>query len=136
MLTLDHVGFAVENLALAAADLSLRLGVPAGAVESIAADGIEVSFLDLGPQSVELLAPTRPDSSISRFLGRRGPGLHHVAYLVDDIREELGRWQELGAQLIDREPRVGSRGRLVAFVHPATENGVLTELVQVRREPA
>jgi len=132
-LTLDHIGLAVEDLPSAAAELSRRLGVPAGPPERIGADGIEVSFLEMGQQSVELLAPTGPESSIARFLARRGPGIHHVAFRVHDIRSELSRWEELGARLIDVEPRLGSRGRLVAFIHPATENGVLTELVQVQK---
>lgn len=127
---LDHLGIAVSDVREAAADLEARLGAGPGRPEQIEPDGIWALFLDLGGQAVELLSPVRPDSSISRFLERRGEGLHHVAYRVTDIERELRRWERLGAQLIDSEPRPGSRGRLVAFVHPRTEHGVLTELVQ------
>lgn len=133
-LQLDHVAIAVRDLPAATAALAARLGVVAGPVERVEPDGIDATFLQLGGQSLELLSPTRPDSKVARFLERRGEGLHHLAYRVDDIFRELRGWAERGAELIDPEPRPGSRGRLVAFIHPATEHGVLTELVQAPRE--
>ncbi|EQD78989.1 methylmalonyl-CoA epimerase, partial [mine drainage metagenome] len=79
----------------------------------------------------ELLGSTRSDSTVARFLERRGEGLHHLAYQVLDIEAELARWRALGAELIDQRPRLGSRGHLVAFIHPRSARGVLTELCQV-----
>jgi methylmalonyl-CoA/ethylmalonyl-CoA epimerase len=134
-LQLDHVAIAVRDLPAATAALAGRLGVAAGPVERVEPDGIDATFLQLGSQSLELLSPARSDSKIARFLDRRGEGLHHLAYLVDDIVQELRSWSERGAELIDPEPRPGSRGRLVAFIHPATEHGVLTELVQAPAQP-
>ncbi|MHB1501464.1 MAG: VOC family protein [Candidatus Dormibacteria bacterium] len=131
---LDHVGIAVHDLGAAAQALAGRLGVAAPPPERVEPDGIEAVFLDLGGPALELLGSTRPDSRIARFLERRGEGVHHLAYGVDDIASELRRWSEQGAELIDQAPRPGSRGRLVAFLHPATELGVLTELVQLPKD--
>src|SRR5439155_2377673 len=94
-------------------------------------DGIEAAMIDLGSTHVELISPTRPDSAISRFLEKRGAGMHHVAYRVDDIRQALAELRAGGASLLDEEPRVGMMGHLVAFLHPRSTGGVLTELVQV-----
>ena len=79
---------------------------------------------------IELLEPLTPESPIGRFLDKRGPGIHHIAVRVDDIRAALGQLKEKGARLIDETPRIGSRGCLVAFIHPSSTNGVLLELVQ------
>ena len=133
---LDHVGIAVHDLGAAAPALAARLGVAAPPPERVERDGIEAVFLNLGGPSLELLGSTRQDSRIARFLERRGEGIHHLAYGVEDIASELRRWREQGAELIDPEPRPGSRGRLVAFLHPASEFGVLTELVQMPKEEA
>jgi methylmalonyl-CoA epimerase len=93
-------------------------------------DGIEAAMLDIGSTHVELIAPTRPDSTIAAFLEKRGDGLHHVAYRVADIRRALQQLREGGARLLDEEPRMGVMGHLVAFVHPKAFAGVLTELVE------
>lgn len=130
-LRIDHVGIAVSDLGKAVADFSSRMGVDPESREEVPADGIVAVFFSLGAESVELLGSTRSDSAIGRFLERRGEGMHHVAYLVDDIESELRRWQAGGSQLIDSTPRMGSRGRLVAFIHPSSEHGVLTELCQL-----
>lgn len=128
---IDHVGLAVADLEAAVRFYQRLLGAPAAHGEEVAADGVRAVFFDLGPSSLELLGSTRPDSSVARFLERRGEGLHHLAYLVRDIEAELTRWRERGAELIDERPRVGARGRLVAFIHPKSVGGVLTELCQV-----
>ena len=127
---IDHVGIAVADLDAALLRYQELLGVVASTRRTMEKDGIEAAMLDLGGTHVELVAPSRPDSSISRFLEKRGEGMHHVAYRVDDIRAALADLKAQGAQLIDEEPRVGVMGHLVAFVHPRAFQGVLTELVQ------
>jgi len=93
-------------------------------------DGIEAAFLRTGDDEVELMSATSPDSPVGKFLAKRGPGLHHVAYGVTDIAEALAEARDAGLELIDSEPRMGMHGSLIAFVHPKSLGGVLTELVQ------
>lgn len=133
---IDHVGLAVADLGAAVAFYQRLLGVPPSHREEVAQDGVATVFFDLGPSSLELLGSTRQDSSVARFLERRGPGLHHLAYLVSDLEAELATWQSRGAELIDQQGRPGARGRLVAFIHPKSAGGVLTELCQLRDGPA
>jgi methylmalonyl-CoA/ethylmalonyl-CoA epimerase len=127
---IDHVGIAVANMDAALERYQQLLGVRPSVRRVMEKDGIEAAMLDLGSTHVELVAPTRPDSAISKFLERRGEGMHHVAYRVDDIRAALASLRVQGAQLLDEEPRVGVMGHLVAFVHPKATLGVLTELVE------
>jgi len=89
-----------------------------------------VAMLAIGDTHVELLEPLSPESPVGRFLSKRGPGIHHIAVEVKDIRASLAEFKQRGARLIDETPRVGARGCLVAFIHPATTNGILLELVQ------
>lgn len=131
---IDHVGLAVSDLDAAAAFYERFLGAPPAHREGVPSDGVRTIFFDLGPSSLELLGSTRSDSSIARFLEKRGEGLHHLAYLVSDIEAELSRWRERGAELIDEKGRPGARGRLVAFIHPKSAGGVLTELCQLMDE--
>lgn len=131
---IDHVGLAVADLEAAAAFYERFLGAAPAHREEVSSDGVRTIFFDLGPSSLELLGSTRSESSIERFLAKRGEGLHHLAYLVSDIEAELARWRERGAELIDEQPRPGARGRLVAFIHPKSVGGVLTELCQLRDE--
>jgi len=128
----DHVGIAVRRLD--AALVTYRsMGLAPESIETLASLGVRAAFLPAGDLSIELLEPLTPDGVIARFLERRGEGLHHVAFRVPDIRGELERLREAGMRLVDEEPRVGARGRLVAFVHPSSVHGVLVELVQERR---
>jgi methylmalonyl-CoA epimerase len=127
---IDHVGIAVSDMDAAIARYQQLLGVAPSVRKVMERDGIEAAMLDLGSTHVELVAPTREDSAISRFLEKRGEGMHHVAYRVDDIRAALADARDHGAQLLDPEPRVGVMGHLVAFIHPTATLGVLTELVQ------
>ena len=127
---IDHVGIAVANMDAAVERYQQLLGVGPSVRKVMEKDGIEAAMLDLGSTHVELVAATRPDSAISRFLEKRGEGMHHVAYRVDDIRAALAQAREQGAQLLDAEPRVGVMGHLVAFIHPRAALGVLTELVE------
>lgn len=131
---IDHVGLAVADLDAAVAFYTSVLGAAPSHREDVSQDGVSAVFFHVGQSSLELLASTRGDSQVARFLERRGEGLHHIAYLVDDIEAELATWRRRGAQLIDEHPRRGARGRLVAFVHPKSAHGVLTEFCQ-RAEP-
>jgi methylmalonyl-CoA epimerase len=128
--TLDHVGIAVPRLDDAIALWTVLVGAPATGREVVGSQGVEVAFIGTGTSTIELLAPTRDDSPVARFLDRRGAGLHHVAYRVDDIRAALRELASAGYELIDREPRPGAHGHQVAFVHPRSAGGVLFELVQ------
>lgn len=127
---IDHVGVATEDLEAAIALYEGSLGMPVTHRETIEAQGVEAVLLDVGEGHVELLAPLGPDTPVGKYLARRGPGLHHVAYAVSDIEETLSRLSEAGVRLIDSEPRVGIRDSRVAFVHPKAAGGVLTEIVQ------
>ena len=133
---IDHVGLAVADLDAATAFYQRLLGVPPGHREEVPPDGVTAVFFDLGPSSLELLGSTRADSSVARFLERRGEGLHHLAYRVSDIEAELASWRGRGAELIDEHPRQGARGRRVAFIHPKSAGGVLTELCQLEDSPS
>jgi methylmalonyl-CoA/ethylmalonyl-CoA epimerase len=127
---IDHVGVAVEDLDAALALYRGSLGLPLAHRETVEEQGVDAALLDVGDGHVELLAPLGPDTPVGKFLARKGPGLHHVAYAVDDVEAELARLREAGLRLIDESPRPGIRGSRVAFVHPGAVGGVLTEIVQ------
>jgi methylmalonyl-CoA epimerase len=127
---IDHVGIAVTDLDSGIARYQELLGVSPSVRKRMEKDGIEAAMLDLGSTHVELIAPIGPESAISGFLEKRGEGMHHVAYRVDDIRAALAQLRGQGARLLDEEPRVGVMGHLVAFIHPQSAGGVLTELVE------
>jgi methylmalonyl-CoA/ethylmalonyl-CoA epimerase len=126
----DHIGVAVEDLDAALALYGDTLAMPVAHREVVHEQGVEAVLLDVGENHVELLRPLGPDTPVGRFLAARGPGLHHVAYQVQDIETALERLRGEGLRLIDERPRVGIRGSLVAFLHPKASNGVLTEIVQ------
>jgi methylmalonyl-CoA/ethylmalonyl-CoA epimerase len=128
--SVDHVGVAVEDLERAIALYRETFRMPLVHRETVAEQGVEAALLDVGESHIELLRPLGPETAVGRFLARRGPGLHHVAYRVDDVERALGELAEAGMRLIDERPRRGIRGSLVAFLHPAGTGGVLTELVQ------
>jgi methylmalonyl-CoA/ethylmalonyl-CoA epimerase len=127
---IDHVGVAVEDL-----DAALRLYAESFRMElahreTVESQGVEAVLLDVGEGHVELLRPLGPDTAVGKFLARSGPGLHHVAYAVDDIDAALDDLSGAGLELIDSEPRQGIRGSRVAFLHPRSSGGVLTEIVE------
>jgi len=127
---IDHIGVAVDDLD-AAIELHTRAyGMEVVHRETVESQGVEAVLLDVGENHVELLAPLSDESPVGRFLAKRGPGLHHVAYQVADIDAALAGLRESGVRLIDEEPRVGIRRSRVAFLHPGASGGVLTELVE------
>lgn len=128
--SIDHIGVAVEDLDAALALYGESLQLPLVHRETVAEQGVEAALLDVGDGHVELLQPLGPDTAVGKFLARRGPGLHHVAYRVDDVERTLSALAAAGMRLIDERPRTGIRGSRVAFVHPASTGGVLTEIVQ------
>lgn len=127
---IDHLGVAVEDVDSALALYQGQLGMPLVHRETVSSQGVDAALLDVGDGHVELLAPLGPDTPVGKFLARRGPGLHHIAYRVDDVAATLSALAAAGLRLIDETPRVGIRGSLVAFLHPASTGGVLTEIVQ------
>ena len=129
-LPLDHVAIAVPSIAHAMPLFELLTGGHGSPSERVESQGVEVAFVGTGTGRLELLEPTAPDSPVARFLDRRGPGLHHLAYRVPDLEAALTRLKEAGIQLIDERPREGAHGRRVAFLHPRSTGGVLIELVE------
>lgn len=129
-LPLDHVGIAVRSIAEALPIFQLITGGDGSPTEQVADQGVAVAFVGSGPARLELIEPITPDSPVARFLERRGPGLHHLAYAVPDIAAALDRLRRAGIRLVDQEPRLGAHGRRVAFLHPASTGGVLIELVE------
>jgi methylmalonyl-CoA/ethylmalonyl-CoA epimerase len=127
---IDHIGVAVEELDEAVALYSERLAMPVQHRETVEEQGVEAVLLGVGQSHVELLRPLGPETAVGRFLERNGPGLHHVAYGTDDIDSALDAVREAGLRLIDERPRRGIRNSRVAFVHPRSTGGVLTELVE------
>ena len=127
---IHHVGVAVADL-----DESIRIYQSALGAELVhratnEREGLEAAFLKVGDGEVELMAPLRGDSPVGKFLAKRGPGLHHVAYAVADIDKALAGARASGVELIDSEPRIGMHGTRIAFLHPKSLGGVLTELVE------
>ncbi len=127
---LDHVGIAVNDLDAALELYRDKLGFEVSGIDEVPGFGVKVAFLPLGEGQVELVMPVTEDSAIAKFLSKRGPGFHHLCFRVDDIRAELARLEEMGIELVDKEPREGAHGTLVAFLHPKSTGGVLIELAQ------
>jgi methylmalonyl-CoA/ethylmalonyl-CoA epimerase len=127
---IDHIGVAVEDI-----DAAIDLYAGSFAMreqhrETVEEQGVEAVLLEVGDGHVELIRPLSPDSGVGKFIAKNGPGLHHVAYATDDIDSTLGKVREAGLRLIDEEPRTGIRNSRVAFLHPRSTGGVLTELVE------
>ncbi len=127
---IDHVGVATEDLEGAIALYEGSLGMAVAHRETVESQGVEAVLLDVGEGHVELLLPLGPDTPVGKYLAKKGPGLHHVAYAVSDIDETLGELKKAGVELIDSEPRQGIRDSRVAFLHPKATGGVLTEIVE------
>ena len=127
---LNHVGIAVSNLDEALKTYRSTLGLEPSYVKVVEDQKIRVASFKVGGSSIELFEPTDPTSTVAAFLAKRGEGMHHLALTVDDIRATLDSAQRAGATLIDKEPRVGAEGQLIAFLHPKSTRGTLVELCQ------
>jgi methylmalonyl-CoA epimerase len=127
---IDHIGIAVEDIDAALALYERDYAMTLVHRETVSEQGVEAVLLDVGENHIELLAPTGPDTPVGKFLAKKGPGMHHVAYQVDDIEGALASLKDAGLRLIDETPRTGIRNSRVAFLHPATAGGLLTEIVQ------
>jgi methylmalonyl-CoA/ethylmalonyl-CoA epimerase len=128
----DHIGIATHRLDEALAMWRDALGLEIDHSEEVTEQGVRIAMLPIGQSHIELLEPLSPNSPVGKFLAKRGPGIHHVAIEVTDIRAALAQLKEQGTRLIDETPRLGAGGCLVAFVHPSSVNGVLLELVERR----
>ena len=127
---IHHLGYAVEDLEAASRLYRERFGARLEEPEMVADQGVKAAMFRVGESRIELLEPTSPDTPVGKFLAKRGEGLHHVAFQVEDIEARLGELGRNGVELIDEEPRVGAGGTRMAFVHPKSVHGVLTELVE------
>ncbi len=128
---INHLGYVVEDVAAAARFYEECFGVVPDEPEEVEEQGILALMFEVGESRIELLQPTRPDSPVGKFLARRGEGFHHVAYEVDDLEATLRELKESDVELIDEKPRVGVGGARMAFLHPRSALGVLTELVEL-----
>jgi methylmalonyl-CoA/ethylmalonyl-CoA epimerase len=127
---INHIGIAVQSLEANIPFYREALGMPFQGIEEVAEQKVRVAMLQVGESKIELLEPTSPDSPIAKFLEKNGPGIHHIAYDVADIEVAIAQMIANGARMIDEQPRNGAHGSRIAFVHPKSSGGVLTELCQ------
>jgi methylmalonyl-CoA/ethylmalonyl-CoA epimerase len=130
MKKIEHIGIAVKDLEAANATYNAILGSENYKTETIESEGVSTSFFKIGESKIELLAATNPESPIAKFIEKRGEGIHHIAFAVDDIKAEIARLEKEGFKLINTEPKDGADNKLVAFMHPKSSHGVLVELCQ------
>lgn len=131
MLTkINHIGIAVKSLEESIPFYRDQLSMSFAGIEEVAEQKVRVAMLKIGESKIELLEPTSDDSPVAKFIEKNGPGIHHLAYEVSDIESAIARLMAEGARMIDEKPRKGAHGARIAFVHPKSSNGVLTELCQ------
>ena len=130
MKRIEHIGIAVKDLEAANNTYKAVLGEEPYKTETVESEGVSTSFFKVGESKIELLAATRPDSPISKFIEKRGEGIHHMAFYVDDIKAEIERLKNEGFRLLNDQPKPGADNKIVAFMHPKDANGVLVELCQ------
>jgi methylmalonyl-CoA/ethylmalonyl-CoA epimerase len=130
MKRIEHLGIAVDNLATSIPLFEALLNTPCYKQEGVASEGVMTAFFQVGPNKIELLEATNPDSAIAKFLSKNGPGFHHVAFEVEDIDAELARLKNAGFTLIHESPKDGADNKRIAFLHPKSTNGLLVELCQ------
>ena len=130
MLKIEHIGIAVKNLEQSNALFQQLLGSAHYKIETVASEGVNTSFFRVGENKVELLEATREDSPIAKFIDKKGEGIHHIAFEVEDIKAEMKRLESEGFRLLNEKPKRGADNKLVCFVHPKSANGVLVELCQ------
>lgn len=127
---IEHIGIAVKDLDASNQLFEKLFGVSHYKIEEVATEGVRTSFFKSGPNKIELLEATNKDSPIAKFLEKKGEGVHHIAFAVEDIRKEIERLKGEGFTVLNEEPKNGADNKLVAFLHPKTANGVLVELCQ------
>jgi len=127
---IDHIGIAVKSLDEAIEFYEKTLGLKCAAREEVPDQKVRTAFFHVGEVHIELLEPTSPDSPVAKFLEKKGPGVHHIAYATDDVVQQLAEAKEEGCRLIDEAPRDGAGGKEIAFLHPKSTFGVLTEFCQ------
>lgn len=127
---IEHLGIAVENLETSSKLFELLLGHAPYKQEDVDSEGVSTLFFNIGESKVELLKATNEQSPISKFLAKKGPGFHHVAFAVSDIRAEMNRLREVGFELLNEEPKPGADNKLICFLHPRSTGGLLVELCQ------
>lgn len=127
---IEHIGIAVKDLEKSNQLFSALFGKPAYKLEEVASEGVRTSFFDSGPNKIELLEATNPDSPIAKFIDKKGEGIHHIAFAVDNIENEVKRLISEGFTVLNEKPKKGADNKWVVFLHPKTTNGVLIELCQ------
>ena len=127
---INHIGIAVQSLDETLPFYRDGLKMPFCGIEEVADQKVRVAMLGIGESKIELLEPTSPDSPIAKFLDKNGPGIHHIAYEVEDVAQAIEQMIAEGARMVDQVPRDGAHGTRIAFVHPKSSHGVLTELCQ------
>lgn len=131
MLTkINHIGIAVKSLEESLPFYRDNLGMPFAGIEEVAEQKVRVAMLQIGESKIELLEPTSDDSPVAKFIEKSGPGIHHVAYEVEDIEAAIAKLMGDGVRMIDEKPRCGAHDTRIAFIHPKSSNGVLTEICQ------
>lgn len=128
---IDHIAIVVPDLETGTGFWAEALGLPVERIEAVPDEGVDVAFLPVGESEVELLQPTDEESGVARFLEKRGPGLHHICFEVDDIAATLERLRVANVPLINEQPKTGSSGKKFAFIHPKGTGGVLVELYEL-----
>ena len=127
---IEHIGIAVKDITASNEIYTKLLGVEPYKMEEVLSEGVRTSFFKTGPNKIELLEATKGDSAIAKFIEKKGEGIHHIAFAVDDIKSEMQRIKAEGFKLLNEEPKQGADNKLIAFVHPKSTSGVLIELCQ------
>lgn len=127
---IEHIGIAVKDLKVSNILFAALLGAPPYKMEEVESEGVKTSFFQSGPNKIELLEATHPESPIAKFIEKKGEGIHHIAFAVEDIEKEIERLTNEGFTVLNKTPKKGADNKLVAFLHPKTTNGVLIELCQ------
>jgi methylmalonyl-CoA/ethylmalonyl-CoA epimerase len=130
---LEHIGIAVKNIESANKLFASLLGKNPYKIEEVASEGVKTSFFEIGGLKIELLEATTPESAITKFIEKKGEGVHHLAFEVADIRKSIEEYQAKGFVLINQQPKDGADNKLIAFLHPKSANGVLIELCQEKK---
>lgn len=130
MIRIEHIGIAVENMKESIELYEQLLNTPCYKRESVASESVETAFFKVGESKIELLEASDPNSAIAKFIDKKGQGIHHIAYEVENIQAEMKRLEALGFELLNKEPKRGADNKLVCFLHPKTSGGVLVELCQ------